>query len=197
MECRHDEVQEAGKNAFDTALSTRDDQPGVRGAKPMTLFFRHMASPVGMLKLVASGDGLVAISWENDDPGRVRLGAMVEQADQEILAEAAGQLEDYFDGRRTVFELKLDLRGTEFQKQVWKALLAIPFGETRTYGGIANELGRPNASRAVGAANGRNPISIVAACHRVVGSNGSLTGFAGGLAAKKYLLGHETAAPVS
>jgi len=157
----------------------------------MTLLFSHFQSPVGRLKLVAGEVGLVAILWEEEDPNRVRLGAMVEQPDHAVLAETSRQLGDYFTGRRQRFTVKLDFRGTEFQKQVWSALLAIPFGETRSYGQIAQELGRPSASRAVGAANGRNPISIIAPCHRVVGANGSLTGFAGGLAAKTYLLDHE------
>jgi methylated-DNA-[protein]-cysteine S-methyltransferase len=157
----------------------------------MTLVFAHLPSPVGTLKLVASDAGLVAILWERDDPKRVRLGAMVEQPDHAVLAEASRQLGDYFAGRRQRFTVKLDFRGTDFQKQVWSALMEIPFGETRSYGQIAHRLDRPGASRAVGAANGRNPISIIAPCHRVVGSNGALTGFAGGLAAKTYLLDHE------
>lgn len=157
----------------------------------MSLVFTHMPSPVGMLKLVAGDAGLVAILWEEDDPGRVRLGAMTERPDHAVLAETSRQLADYFAGRRQSFTVTLDFRGTDFQKRVWAALLAIPFGETRSYGQIARDLGRPSASRAVGAANGRNPISIIAPCHRVVGSNGALTGFAGGLAAKTYLLDHE------
>ena len=157
----------------------------------MSLVFTHMPSPVGMLKLVAGDAGLVAILWEEDDPGRVRLGAMTERPEHAVLAETSRQLADYFAGRRQSFTVTLDFRGTDFQKRVWAALLAIPFGETRSYGQIARDLGRPSASRAVGAANGRNPISIIAPCHRVVGSNGALTGFAGGLAAKTYLLDHE------
>lgn len=157
----------------------------------MTLFFSHLPSPVGRLKLVASDAGLVAILWDGEDPNRVRLGAMTEQPDHAVLAEASRQLTDYFAGRRRTFTVRLDFRGTDFQKQVWAALLAIPFGETRSYGQIARELGRPSASRAVGAANGRNPISIIAPCHRVVGADGALTDFAGGLAAKTYLLEHE------
>ena len=157
----------------------------------MTLVFSYLSSPVGRLKLVAGDAGLVAILWGNDDPDRVRMGAMTEQPDHAVLAETSRQLGDYFAGRRQRFTVKLDFRGTAFQKQVWAALLAIPFGETRSYGQIAEALGRPSASRAVGAANGRNPISIIAPCHRVVGANGALTGFAGGLAAKTYLLDHE------
>ena len=156
----------------------------------MTLVFKHMASPVGRLRLVAGDAGLAAILWQDDDPNRVRLGAMIE-GDHSVLAETESQLGDYFAGRRESFSLPLDFRGTSFQKAVWQALLTIPFGETRSYGEIARQIGRPSASRAVGAANGRNPISIVAPCHRVLGSNGALTGFAGGLAAKDYLLDHE------
>jgi len=156
----------------------------------MTLVFKHVPSPVGQLKLVAGDAGLVAVLWQDDAPDRVRLGAMIER-DHSVLAETELQLDDYFAGRRQSFTVALDFKGTSFQKAVWQALLAIKFGETRTYGEIARQIGRPSASRAVGAANGRNPISIIAPCHRVVGSNGGLTGFAGGLAAKRYLLDHE------
>jgi methylated-DNA-[protein]-cysteine S-methyltransferase len=159
----------------------------------MTCSFKTIASPVGMLKLVASDAGLVAILWENDDPRRVRLGQMVEDETHPILIEAERQLADYFAGTRRAFDLPLDFRGTDFQKSVWAALLAIPFGETRSYADIARAVGRPTAFRAVGAANGRNPISIVAPCHRVIGTSGALTGFAGGLKAKEHLLGLEGA----
>lgn len=154
----------------------------------MTYVFTIHPSPVGKLKLVASDKGLAAILWENDREDRVKLGAMTEQADHPILVETKRQLEEYFAGRRTVFDLPLDFHGTDFQKSVWAALLRIPFGETRTYADIARELDRPNAFRAVGAANGRNPISIVAPCHRVIGTDGTLTGFAGGLEGKAFLL---------
>jgi methylated-DNA-[protein]-cysteine S-methyltransferase len=97
-------------------------------------------------------------------------------------------LHEYFAGTRNHFELELDFAGTVFQKQVWQALLTIPFGETRSYSQIARQIGNPTAVRAVGAANGRNPISIIAPCHRVIGASGTLTGFAGGLEAKQYLL---------
>jgi methylated-DNA-[protein]-cysteine S-methyltransferase len=157
----------------------------------MTYLFRKMFSPVGELTLVASDTGLTAILWENDDPDRVRLGAMIEGGDDPILTEAERQLRAYFAGTLTSFTVPLDFQGTDFQKSVWAALLTIPFGETRSYGEIARQIGRPSASRAVGAANGRNPISIIAPCHRVIGSNGALTGFAGGLEAKAFLLGIE------
>jgi methylated-DNA-[protein]-cysteine S-methyltransferase len=145
-------------------------------------------SPVGKLTLVASEKGLAAILWENDDPKRVRLGSLTENPDHPILRETERQLAAYFAGRLNAFTVPLDFNGTAFQKRVWNALLTIPFGETRSYSDISRQIGRPTAFRAVGAANGRNPISIIAPCHRVVGSKGELTGFAGGLAAKARLL---------
>jgi len=157
----------------------------------MTHAYKRIASPVGELKLVASDRGLAAILWENDDPARVRLGTLVEDPDHPILVETERQLGAYFAGTLEAFTVPLDFNGTAFQKSVWAALLTIPFGETRSYGEIARQIGRPTAYRAVGAANGRNPISIIAPCHRVVGSAGQLTGFAGGLAVKERLLGME------
>lgn len=154
----------------------------------MTHFFKTIWSPVGDLTLVADARGLAAILWENDRPGRVRLGPLTEDAEHPILVETERQLGEYFAGRRRAFDVPLSFAGSDFQKRVWSALLTIPFGETRSYGEIAHQLGNPGASRAVGAANGRNPISIIAPCHRVVGSTGKLTGFAGGLDAKQYLL---------
>ena len=119
---------------------------------------------------------------------------MNETPDHPVLVETERQLGEYFAGERRTFDVPLSFAGTDFQKRVWAALLAIPFGETRSYGEIADQLGAPGASRAVGAANGRNPISIIAPCHRVLGSNGKLTGFAGGLEAKAFLLDLERAA---
>lgn len=160
----------------------------------MTHYCKTIWSPVGELTLVADDRGLAAILWENDKPDRVRLGALSEKADHPVLLETERQLAQYFAGTRRTFDVPLSFAGTDFQKRVWAALLAIPFGETRSYGEIADQLGNPGASRAVGAANGRNPISIIAPCHRVVGSNGKLTGFAGGLEAKAFLLDLERAA---
>ncbi|NML10171.1 methylated-DNA--[protein]-cysteine S-methyltransferase [Sphingobium sp. AR-3-1] len=157
----------------------------------MTLAHRIFLSPVGALTLVASDTGLVAILWQDDDPARVRLAARAERSDHPILETVAAQLTDYFAGRLQAFTVPLDFRGTPFQQTIWAALLDIPFGETRSYGDIARAVGRPTASRAVGAANGRNPISIIAPCHRVVGANGALTGFAGGLETKRWLLDFE------
>lgn len=154
----------------------------------MTNHFKTIWSPVGELTLVADDKGLAAILWENDKADRVRLGVLSEKADHPVLVETERQLGQYFAGERRTFDVPLSFAGTDFQKRVWTALLAIPFGETRSYGEIAHQLGTPGASRAVGAANGRNPISIIAPCHRVVGSAGQLTGFAGGLEAKAFLL---------
>lgn len=154
----------------------------------MTHYFKTIWSPVGELTLVADDKGLAAILWENDKPGRVRLGVLTEKADHPVLTRTERQLGEYFAGERKTFDVPLSFAGSDFQKRVWAALLDIPFGETRSYGEIASRLGKPSASRAVGAANGRNPISIIAPCHRVVGSTGKLTGFAGGLEAKAYLL---------
>jgi methylated-DNA-[protein]-cysteine S-methyltransferase len=151
-------------------------------------FYKTMASPVGRLKLVASDDGLAAILWKNDKAGRVRLNIVGEDKARPVLLEAEKQLNEYFAGKRKTFSLKLDLAGTDFQNKVWQALLKIPFGQTRSYGEIAKRIGRPRAVRAVGAANGRNPVSIVVPCHRLVGSTGQLTGFAGGLDTKARLL---------
>lgn len=157
----------------------------------MTYFCKTIKSPVGDLKLVASTAGLSGILWENDKPNRVRLNPQKEDINHPVLLEAEQQLNDYFAGKRKSFSVPLDFMGTAFQKKVWEALLAIPFGETRSYAQIARHIGKPDAVRAVGAANGRNPISIIAPCHRVIGSNGKLTGFAGGLEVKAYLLGLE------
>lgn len=154
----------------------------------MSLSYKLMKSPVGELKLVASDQGLVAILWENDNPLRVRLADVIENPEHPILVKAEKQLSEYFAGKRKSFSITLDMRGTDFQKNVWEALLAIPFGETRSYGELAKKLGKPDASRAVGAANGRNPISIIVPCHRVIGASGKLTGFAGGLEVKAQLL---------
>ncbi len=121
----------------------------------------------------------------------MRLGPLEEDPQHPVLKETERQLLEYFAGQRRRFELELDFAGTDFQIRVWQALLTIPFGETRSYRDIAIQIGQPTAVRAVGAANGRNPISIIAPCHRVIGSSGSLTGFAGGLAAKQLLLSLE------
>ncbi|EJM97069.1 methylated-DNA--[protein]-cysteine S-methyltransferase [Herbaspirillum sp. YR522] len=152
---------------------------------------KRIASPVGQLTLVARGDALCAVLWQDDRATRVPLGTLLDDPQRPVLLLAQRQLDDYFAGRRTAFDLPLDFAGTDFQKKVWAALLQIPYGQTRTYLEIARQLGNEKAVRAVGAANGRNPISIIAPCHRVIGARGELTGFAGGLHAKKLLLAIE------
>ncbi len=159
----------------------------------MNLVFKWIGSPVGRLKLVGNDAGLAAILWENDSPRRVRLGSLAEDSRHAMLVSAEQQLAEYFLGERRVFEIPIAFAGTPFQTMVWQALLTIPYGETRSYGQIARQVGHPAAVRAVGAANGRNPISIIAPCHRVIGASGALTGFAGGLEAKRYLLALESA----
>lgn len=154
----------------------------------MTLYSKTIWSPVGELTLVADAKGLAAILWENDRPDRVRLGPLTENEEHPVLVETERQLGEYFAGERREFDVPLSFSGSDFQQRVWQSLLTIPFGETRSYGEIAHQLGNAGASRAVGAANGRNPISIIAPCHRVIGMNGDLTGFGGGLDAKAFLL---------
>ncbi|NIF20788.1 methylated-DNA--[protein]-cysteine S-methyltransferase [Candidatus Pantoea multigeneris] len=154
-------------------------------------YSKQIETPVGELTLVASDRGVVAILWEDDSPSRVKLSATQHDDHHPILCETERQLCAYFAGELQHFTLPMDARGTEFQQKVWHALTTIPFGETRSYGQIATQIGHPKAVRAVGAANGRNPLSIIAPCHRVIGSNGKLTGFAGGLAVKAFLLALE------
>ena len=154
----------------------------------MQLSYLFLDSPVGRLQLVAHETALVAVIWENENPNRVRLAELIENPQHPILLKTVQQLNEYFQGKRQKFDLPLDFEGTEFQQKVWQALLTIPFGETRSYKQIAEQVGNVKAVRAVGAANGKNPISIIAPCHRVVGANGKLVGFAGGLENKDILL---------
>ncbi len=154
----------------------------------MQLYFKEIDSPVGLLKLVAHDQALVAVLWENESPNRVRVATLIEDQNHPVLLNTQQQLTEYFNQTRTIFDLALDFQGTDFQKKVWQALLTIPFGETRSYKQIAEQIGNVKAVRAVGAANGKNPISIIAPCHRVVGANGKLVGFAGGLENKEILL---------
>lgn len=158
----------------------------------MAHVYKKFKSPVGVLTLVAGDDALVAVLWQDDDPQRVRLGALQENAEHSVLQEAERQLQAYFAGQKRAFSLPLNPAGTAFQQQVWKALQAIPYGQKRSYAQIATQINRPKAARAVGAASGRNPLSIIIPCHRVVGANGKLTGFAGGLEVKAHLLDFES-----
>ncbi len=151
-----------------------------------------MDSRVGELTLVATDQGLRAIKWPNERIGRLSLPTEIATvANHPVLRTACFQLEEYFAGKRTSFDVPLDLRGTEFQRLAWLALALIPYGEVASYGDQAARIGRPRAVRAVGAANGRNPISIILPCHRVVGANGDLVGFAGGIETKRELLAFE------
>lgn len=159
----------------------------------MNYVYRTMTSPVGTLTLVASDAGLAAVLWEDDDPSRVGPGALAEDTRHPVLRQAQQELEEYFAGKRRTFSVQLDPSGTQFQNKVWNALRTIPFGETRSYGQIADQIGSRKAVRAVGAANGRNPIPIIVPCHRVIGADGTLTGFAGGLENKARLLALEGA----
>jgi methylated-DNA-[protein]-cysteine S-methyltransferase len=157
----------------------------------MLLFYKEMKSPVGKLKLVANTNALVAILWERERPNRIKLAMLKCDPQQPILVETERQLQEYFAGTRNEFQLPLEPAGTEFQKKVWRALREIPFGQTRSYLDLAKSIGSAKAVRAVGAANGKNPLSIVVPCHRVIGANGALTGFAGGVEVKAKLLAHE------
>jgi methylated-DNA-[protein]-cysteine S-methyltransferase len=152
-----------------------------------TLFSVRSPSPAGPLFLAASAKGLVRLEFEGRmqeiDPAATRL-----QESKEVLAPYLRELDEYFSGRRRVFSFPLDLRGTEFQLKCWRALLDIPYGETRSYGDIARAIGHPRAFRAVGMSNNRNPIAIVVPCHRVIASDGSLCGYGGGLDIKRKLL---------
>jgi len=153
------------------------------------VWYDDMPSPVGRLRLVADPHGLREIWFET---GRhTREAAAHWMRDRARLAFARAQLDDYFAGRRHVFELPLHPLGTPFQCTVWRALADIPYGATTSYGELARRIGQPKAVRAVGAANGRNPLPIVLPCHRVIGSDGSLTGFGGGLPVKRFLLAME------
>jgi len=154
-----------------------------------TVYYDYLQTPIGRLMLAADGRGLRHVDFENGKYPAT-IGEDWEHGPG-ALHEARAQLKAYFAGKLTAFDLPLAPLGTDFQQQVWLALLRIPYGATTTYGDIARELGDANATRAVGAANGRNPLPIIVPCHRVIGANGSLTGFGGGLPTKRWLLDHE------
>lgn len=140
-------------------------------------------TPIGEIGIAENGEAITNVFFGSTvKPKEFEIG------ETPLLREAAKQLREYFDGKRRVFDLQYALEGTDFERTVWQALLTIPYGETRTYGELARQLGRPSAARAVGRANGLNPISLFVPCHRVIGASGKLTGYAGGLAAKECLL---------
>ena len=153
------------------------------------MWFDEFKTPIGLLQVACDDSGLRYVMFENnkyDAPNRCDW-----KRDTNITREAREQLLQYFAGDRKTFDLRLNPIGTEFQVQTWNMLAKIPFGETWSYGQLANKIGSPKAVRAVGAANGRNPIPIILPCHRVIGSDGTLTGFGGGLPVKQWLLEHE------
>jgi len=158
-----------------------------------TLSFDDMASPVGRLRLIASDVALVGI-WFECGRDAARSALWMTRTPSPIVDRARVQLQEYFAGERQVFELPLQPRGTDFQRRVWQRLLKIPYGATTSYGALARDMGEPGASRAVGLANGSNPLPIVIPCHRVIGANGALTGFGGGLPIKSALLDLERCA---
>ncbi|MBK1834576.1 methylated-DNA--[protein]-cysteine S-methyltransferase [Roseibacillus ishigakijimensis] len=146
---------------------------------------REVASPVGPLTLLADEQGLTGLYFAG------RCEEPWEAGESAILSQAEEELDEYFAGRREVFSVSCAARGTDFQRAVWQVLATIPFGETWSYQAVAQAIGQPTAVRAVGLANGANPISIIVPCHRVIGANGRLTGFGGGLERKRFLLNHE------
>jgi methylated-DNA-[protein]-cysteine S-methyltransferase len=150
------------------------------------ILFRHLASPVGTLTLAATDDGLHAIEFPRNRHPANRAGWT--EGQHPVLDLAARQLDEYFAATRRAFDLPLAPRGTDFQRTVWLALAGIAYGETVSYAQLSQRVGKPTAMRAVGAANGRNPLPIVLPCHRVIGADGSLTGFGGGLPTKQFLL---------
>ncbi|NWB25350.1 methylated-DNA--[protein]-cysteine S-methyltransferase [Pseudomonas gingeri] len=154
------------------------------------IYYDVMPSPIGPMMLVADDDGLRELRFELDYRPQTPLDGWLHAPEK--LAPVRRQLEEYFAGERLEFDLKLNMQGTDFQKEVWDALATIPYGVITSYGQICQQIQRPKASRAVGAANGRNPVPVIVPCHRVIGSNGTLTGFGGGLAAKQWLLEHES-----
>ncbi len=159
------------------------------------ILFRHLDSPVGTLTLAANDDGLHAIEFPRNRHPADRDGWL--QGHHPVLDLAARQLDDYFAAKRRAFDLPLAPRGTDFQRTVWMTLAGIGYGETISYAQLAQRVGRPTAMRAVGAANGRNPLPIILPCHRVIGADGSLTGFGGGLSTKQFLLELEGALPMA
>ena len=166
-----------------------------------TLLVEHYSSPLGTYLIIASPRGIVCVEPEDQIGGRLarwaNAGIQLESGRNQHTETMARELDAYFSGRLQQFSVPMDLRGTPFQLQVWEALCRIPYGKTLTYGELARSIGRPEAARAVGHANGSNPVSIVVPCHRVIGANGSLTGYGGGLHRKDALLRLEGSLPQS
>jgi methylated-DNA-[protein]-cysteine S-methyltransferase len=156
------------------------------------LYYKTVTSPVGSLRLMASEKGLCAVLFDGGRHSRVSFDGVLEQDDRHpVLQKTEKQLEEYFTGKRKNFDVKLDPRGTIFQLMAWKELQKIPYGDTISYSEQAKRVGDANKARAVGMANGRNPLPIIVPCHRVIGASGLLTGFSGGMELKEYLLAME------
>ena len=147
-------------------------------------YVSYLEFPIGIVEIISDGENLVSVNFVDEKAKEPIKG-------NKITITARKQLGEYFKGKRKIFDLPFSLKGTEFQKKVWNALLKIPFGSVVTYSDIANMIGNPNGVRAVGSANSKNPISIIVPCHRVIGKNGKLTGYAGGLDRKEWLIEHE------
>lgn len=160
----------------------------------MKYFYTVMGTPVGDIVLIADNKNLCSIYWPNQEPDKKKFLNLERKDHSKVLRTVVKQLYQYFEGKRVVFDLPIKMVGTTFQRKVWDALTTIKFGETASYRDIAKKVGNPKAARAVGAAIGKNPISIIIPCHRVIGANGKLTGFAGGVVAKELLLDLESRA---
>jgi methylated-DNA-[protein]-cysteine S-methyltransferase len=175
-------------------LSLDRDRPAKipEGEMMSTIYFTDYESPIQRLRLVGDGRSLLAIYMLSEKHQEIDSSQWIEKADVEPFLAAREQLSAYFAGELNQFDLPLGRSGTEFQLRVWAALCEIPYGTTISYGELAQRIGQPKASRAVGLANGRNPLSIVVPCHRVVGANGKLTGYGGGVERKQWLLNHES-----
>jgi methylated-DNA-[protein]-cysteine S-methyltransferase len=161
---------------------------------PENAVYDEMNSPIGKLTIVTSDQGLHAVLWDNDRENMKNeevIGSLVKSKNEKIIAQTKMQLDEFFQGKRKIFDLPLVLNGTDFQIQCWKQLLKIPYGKTISYAEQADKIGNKNKARAVGVANGLNPISIIIPCHRVIGSNGRLVGFRGGIDKKDFLLNLE------
>ncbi len=186
------------KDEVAVQVDTNQDQSN-RAFEPTYLYYDELDTPLGTLTLIHSDSGLCHIKFRSYTEAAERLtewanrwyGAHLLEHSPDRLADATMQLRQYFAGERQVFDLPLDLRGTDFQLRVWEALCTIPYGEAVSYKHIAEQIGSPAAVRAVGGANNRNPVSIIVPCHRVIGMNGQLVGYGGGLDHKQYLLGLE------
>ncbi len=154
----------------------------------MKFVHKFINTPGGKLKLIGNDEGLAAVLWEGDKVERVRAKSEIMNEKHPVLLRAEIEILEYFEGNRLEFSVSLNPIGTDFQISVWDELKKIPYGETISYGELAKRIGNPKASRAVGAANGKNPLSIIVPCHRVIGASGKLTGFAGGVGVKAQLL---------